>query len=38
VDPAIQPEDETTEIVVALDPDRDPTVTHTPAGVDVRFD
>jgi len=27
-----------TEIVVALDPDLDPTVTHTPAGVDVRFD
>src|SRR3954454_21904845 len=38
VDPGIQPEDETTEIVVALDPDLDPTVTHTPAGVDVRFD
>jgi hypothetical protein len=38
VDPRVQPEDETTEIVVALDPDLDPTVTHTPAGVDVRFD
>jgi hypothetical protein len=30
VDPRTQPEDETTDIVVALDPDRDPTVTHTP--------
>jgi hypothetical protein len=38
VDPGIQPEDETTEIVVAFDSDGDPTVTHTPAGVDVRFD
>ena len=38
VDPRTQPEDETTEIVVALGPDLDPTVIHTPAGVDVRFD
>ena len=38
VAPRIQPEDETTEIVVALGPDLDPTVIHTPAGVDVRFD
>src|SRR4029079_11348076 len=38
VDPGIQPEEETTEIVVALDADLDPTVTHAPAGVDVRFD
>src|SRR3954452_21011036 len=36
VDPRIQPEDETTEIVVALGPALDPAVTHAPAGVDVR--